>query len=78
MDSELDEGALRRSYMILKLFMESGDIDSGITDRVHAWLLSDCHAREKEAALEMLFDEVVDGGDAEESLTKLKTAITEE
>ncbi len=66
----MDNDAYRRAYRILEFMAEADDIPEPLMERLTAWLISDDHREEKDAATWKLFCEVMEGGgqDEEQSL----------
>lgn len=57
----MDEGAYKRAYKILKSMMECRNMSEDLLDMFHQWLLSGHNCEEKEAALQRIFLEFIDG-----------------
>lgn len=59
---EIDHAAVKRAYMIIREFgkADSGQIDPGLLNKYHAWLVSEKWMREREIAMSIIFGEILD------------------
>ena len=53
---------------MLKMFFALKDTDTALRERMERWLISDINRREKDAALQRVFEEMLNGDEGDEPI----------